>query len=114
MRFTSLLNERMADLEFFIGLIIAGFLALIPVSIAKKKGRANLGAWWFYGWLLFIVALIHALCMEDYNSPKASQPVVQQQGIGGADELMKYKKLLDDGIITQEEFAAKKKQLLGL
>ena len=29
-------------------------------------------------------------------------------------ELKKYKKLLDDGIITQEEFDAKKRQLLGL
>lgn len=31
-----------------------------------------------------------------------------------ADEIMKFKKLLDDGIISQEEFEAKKKQLLGL
>ncbi len=31
-----------------------------------------------------------------------------------ADQLKKYKDLLDSGIITQEEFDAKKKQLLGL
>ena len=31
-----------------------------------------------------------------------------------ADELKKYKELLDNGIITQEEFDAKKKQILGL
>lgn len=31
-----------------------------------------------------------------------------------ADDLKKYKSLLDEGIITQEEFDAKKKQLLGL
>lgn len=30
------------------------------------------------------------------------------------EELKKFKKLLDDGIITQEDFDAKKKQLLGL
>ncbi len=30
-----------------------------------------------------------------------------------ADELKKYKQLLDDGTISQEEFNAKKKQLLG-
>lgn len=30
------------------------------------------------------------------------------------DEIRKYKELLDDGIITQEEFNTKKKQLLGL
>ena len=31
-----------------------------------------------------------------------------------ADELRKFKELLDDGIITEEEFEMKKKQLLGL
>ncbi len=34
--------------------------------------------------------------------------------ISSADELKKFKELLDSGIITQEEFDAKKKQLLGL
>ena len=36
--------------------------------------------------------------------------------VGGspADELKKYTELLDSGVITQEEFDAKKKQLLGL
>jgi predicted Zn-dependent peptidase len=31
-----------------------------------------------------------------------------------ADQIVKYKELLDKDIITQEEFDAKKKQLLGL
>ena len=31
-----------------------------------------------------------------------------------ADEIKRYKELLDTGILTQEEFDAKKKQLLGL
>lgn len=34
--------------------------------------------------------------------------------VSSADELKKYKELLDSGVITQEEFDAKKKQLLGL
>lgn len=34
--------------------------------------------------------------------------------MSGADEIVKYKRLWDDGIITQEEFEAKKRQLLGL
>lgn len=37
-----------------------------------------------------------------------------QSNISSADELKKYKDLLDNGIITQQEFDAKKKQLLGL
>ena len=34
--------------------------------------------------------------------------------VSNADELKKFKDLLDAGIISQEEFDAKKKQLLGL
>ncbi len=32
----------------------------------------------------------------------------------GADELRKFKELLDDGIITEEEFDTKKRQILGM
>jgi predicted Zn-dependent peptidase len=34
--------------------------------------------------------------------------------LSSAEELKKFKELLDLGIITQEEFDAKKKQLLGI
>lgn len=34
--------------------------------------------------------------------------------MSSAAELKQYKELLDSGVITQEEFDAKKKQLLGL
>ena len=37
-----------------------------------------------------------------------------QHQIEPTEELRKYKKLLDDGIITQKEFEQKKKQILGL
>ena len=37
-----------------------------------------------------------------------------QNNVSAAEEIRKYKELLDDGIITQAEFDAKKKQLLGL
>lgn len=38
----------------------------------------------------------------------------KQVSISAADEILKFKKLLDDGIITDEEFQTKKKQLLTL
>lgn len=44
---------------------------------------------------------------------QASAPVLSAAP-SAADELMKFKQLLDAGAITQEEFDAKKKQLLGL
>ena len=43
-----------------------------------------------------------------------SQNTVVPNTTSSADELKKYKELLDSGVITQEEFDAKKKQLLGL
>lgn len=46
------------------------------------------------------------------TAPVAPAPVVQ--ATSNADELKKYKDLLDIGVITQEEFEAKKKQILGL
>ena len=44
------------------------------------------------------------------NTPMIKQEIPQSN----ADELRKFKELLDSGVITQEEFDAKKKQLLGL
>lgn len=40
--------------------------------------------------------------------------VINNENNSIADEIIKFKKLLDDGIITQEEFEEKKKQLLKL
>lgn len=39
---------------------------------------------------------------------------IEEKPISEADEILKFKKLLDDGIISQEEFETKKKQLLGM
>lgn len=43
----------------------------------------------------------------------ANKPQASTQAISSADELKKFKELLDSGVITQEEFDTKKKQLLG-
>ena len=49
-----------------------------------------------------------------YSAPQYTAPRQRTPGFDVADELKKYKDLLDCGAITQEEFDAKKKQLLGL
>lgn len=48
-----------------------------------------------------------------YTAP-VQQPAPAKTEMGLADELRKYKELLDMGAITQEEFDAMKKKLLGL
>src|SRR5690606_17390596 len=41
---------------------------------------------------------------------ESSQPTTQSS----ADEILKFKELLDAGVITEKEFEAKKKQILGV
>ena len=57
-----------------------------------------------------------AIKIRDYIENKQADKIVSSnvQLLSSADEILKYKKLLDEGILTQEEFDAKKKQLLGL
>ncbi len=109
------------DDEILIGCIvslgIAAGLACIPANIAKKKGYSY-GLWWFYGWMLFIVAIIHAAVIPDKNAQQSStrseaySPSLSSQSV--ADELKKYKELKDEGVISEEEFQLKKEQLLKL
>ena len=82
------------------------------VSVATSSGRIT-----FYLCKNrdVIFNTISKLLLERQNQQKAKETVVKQEiPQSNADELKKYKDLLDSGIITQEEFDAKKKQLLGL
>lgn len=51
---------------------------------------------------------------ENEEIIEEKSPQVATYPISPADEIRKFRTLLDDGIITQEEYSAKKKQLLGL
>ena len=79
--------------------------------------------------LAAVVVLIRFYCQESYPAENVYGPVPQKiesteknkysfaeekTSSINAEELVKLKKLLDDGIITQEDFDAKKKELLGL
>jgi hypothetical protein len=64
---------------FVVGLVVPVLLALIPANIAKSKGR-SLGLWWFYGWMLFPVALIHALLLPANDSLAEAQAVRSGEG----------------------------------
>jgi F0F1-type ATP synthase beta subunit len=58
-----------------------------------------------------ILNVINELISNRGNTTESTTIFTQASN---AEELKKYKDLLDQGIITQEEFDAKKKQLLGL
>ncbi len=57
---------------------------------------------------------ISKLLVDRQSKPTATSTIKQEILQSNADELKKYKDLLDNGAISQEEFDAKKKQLLGL
>ena len=61
-----------------------------------------------------IYQVISNLLIERQQEKSNPAPVVEAPKSDEADQLKKYKELLDSGVITQEEFDAKKKQLLGL
>jgi hypothetical protein len=48
---------------------ILPLLGTIPALIAERKGRSGF-AWWLYGTTLFVVALPHALMLEDVEEPE--------------------------------------------
>lgn len=92
-------------------LLIAVVIGLIPAIIAAKKGR-NFVLWWIYGAALWIVAIIHAIMLKS-DAQKAQEALLLSTARGGADELERFAALKEKGLITEAEFAAKKRAILG-
>ena len=57
-----------------------------------------------------VMEILHDMRQKHSNSTQSAPNLA----VSAADEIMKFKNLLDAGVITQEEFDAKKAQLLGL
>lgn len=70
--------------------------AMVGSSIANKKNAAA------------------AAAAAPPDAPSAAPPVDAPAGDGVAGEIKKLGELRDQGLITEEEFTAKKKQLLGI
>ena len=85
----------------FVGLLIALVFGYFAQKFGGKKGYGDAGCF-AAGFFLGIIGLIVILLLPDKNEGKKTT----------AEDLMSYKNLLDSGAITQEEFDAKKKELL--
>lgn len=65
-----------------------------------------------------------AMALKEVAFPQTAEQYISASGVTGAataaaptdvpNELRRFKELLDQGILTEEEFAAKKRQLLGI
>lgn len=65
---------------------------------------------------IFVPIVAYILMQDRINAICTAKPVEEELKTNNsiAGELVKYKELLDSGVISQSEFDAKKKQLLGL
>ena len=89
------------ELGIILLLLIAVISAASPRTSERKKGMGE-GICFAAGFALGIIGLIIVLLLPDKNADAPSK----------LDDLLKYKQLFDSGAITQEEFEAKKKELL--
>lgn len=88
-------------LSIIIPLAIGLVCGFISKSQAAQKGYSEVG-FFLMGFFLGIIGLIIALVI----------PARQNEALTNADGILKYKELLDQGVITQEEFEAKKNELM--
>lgn len=90
-----------------------GFYALMPKSYLDYLVHQG-GTWvaFFVGAGLITIAVL--LPKKTVEIPVAVLAAEQefQKKQSRADELIKYKELLDSGVLTQEEFDTKKKEIL--
>ncbi|MEK4578926.1 MULTISPECIES: PH domain-containing protein [Bacillus] len=104
-KFKSVAYEKINDIKFEKGLLFGVLTIDTPqekfnISLEKDSATA-------------INKNVHQVLDSLKNSTTETQPV-STAVISVADELKKFKELLDIGVITEEEFNAKKKQLLNL
>ena len=88
-------------------------------KLAKQKGLSADSATLCLIMAIFLPIIAPILMQDKMNNiiTAKKESAVRQHGevnIGAASELKHYKELLDSGVITQEEFEEKKKQLLSL
>lgn len=91
---------------FLFSLVIAIVFCVICLKIGANKGY-NPALCGVLGFFLGVIGLIVVAVLPN---KKIDQAIMQSTE---ADSLMKYKELLDQGIITQEEFDRKKNEILG-
>ena len=126
------IRNRLSKFCYIVPLIVTALFAIIScMDIASTVPNGEPGGtatWGYYGyyeyvpaWGFFVeCALLIAICVISVLGIKGLlietvETVPANLNTSDVtDQIKKYKELLDNGILTQEEFESKKKQLLGL
>lgn len=126
------IRNQLTKFCYFAPLAVTVLFALIScmdiVSTVPNGEPGGTATWGYYGhyeyvpaWGFYIeCALLTVVCVISVLGIKGmltdnSEAVPENNGTSDVtDQLKKYKELLDNGVLTQEEFEIKKKQLLDL
>jgi hypothetical protein len=97
---------------------------LLPGIIASHRNHHQkvaiwvlniFGGWTGFGWVGALVwAFTNPSASSDRTVVQVSREVPTQAPVDVAAEIERFAKLHTDGLLTEEEFTAKKKKLLGL
>ncbi len=87
-----------------LAIVILLTLAVIPAVVARLKGH-NPVFWYIYGCVFLPTAILQSLFLPNRKTRQAS--LTSQ-----ADELERWARLRDRGLLTEVEFEEKKRQLL--
>jgi hypothetical protein len=90
-----------------IGILVCGTFGIISMVINMNKGYKG-GFWW--GALLGILGIIVVAAKP---SKKSGQSTVINPPVNQAEQLREFKKLLDEGVISQQEYDEKKKKIIN-
>lgn len=107
-------------LFFFVGSVVycvfAGSFVYLLLLLPDIVALVLSGLWLKYDVPPIVKAPVKVPVKEYAQLPPQEHSSVasRNDAIGGADKLKIYKELLDSGTITQEEFDAKKKEILGI
>lgn len=113
-------KKQSKQLGFTAGIAaVLNFLIIIVINL-KNQGVFGLSFTGFLSYFLLIIgAFMIGYASADMPVKAAAKPSTSAGGANAAssesqtDRLVGIKKLLDSGVITQEEFEEKKKQILG-
>lgn len=109
----TLMFKSMTGVQFKEPGMTTGYMQFIVMGSSENK-KGVLGAVQDENTITFLKKERNLLYeLKEYIEYRISIPDTVSS-LSSADEIRKLKSLLDDGIITQSEFDAKKKQLLGL
>ncbi len=100
-----------------IGYMIVGTIwGIVIRKVIENKGYDDNWFWWgfFFGIFALIVAITKPNVQQPSKEQKNAQEEQKKSELDDLSLLTKYKEMLDSGIITEEEFNAKKKELLKM